>query len=373
MTRSTCDNAAPNIRVSGLSRRYTKHGPAIIDALDVEFPAGEFSVILGPSGCGKSTLLRLVAGLDSPDAGSIHIGGVDVTRRPPSERHCAMVFQNYALYPHMTVEDNIGYGLKLAGIGREERSARVQAIASTLGLHALLGRKPGQLSGGQRQRVAIGRALVRKPPVLLFDEPLCNLDSGLRQEMRTELRRIHQDTGATVLYVTHDQTEAMTLADRVVVLNKGRVEQIDTPHALYKRPHSIVVARFFGSTPMNLIEVIGSPEGVLTLGDGQVLPLKVQAAMATSGPLFLGIRAENLKVASPGVSATVHAVEELGSHRVIHCRVAGQPVLVSQSDSQPCSVGSTLNLWFPADEALLFDGASGQRISSSLVQDNVSL
>jgi sn-glycerol 3-phosphate transport system ATP-binding protein len=371
MTRSTFDSAAPNILVTGLSRRYTKRGPAIIDSLDVEFPAGEFSVILGPSGCGKSTLLRLVAGLDSPDAGSIHIGGVDVTRRPPSERHCAMVFQNYALYPHMTVEDNIGYGLKLAGIGREERSARVQTIANTLGLHALLARKPGQLSGGQRQRVAIGRALVRNPPVLLFDEPLCNLDSGLRLEMRAELRRIHQDTGATVLYVTHDQTEAMTLADRVVVLNKGRVEQIDTPHALYKRPNSTVVARFFGSTPMNLIEVTCSPDGLLILSDGQLLPFKLQTATHTSRHLIMGVRAENMRVTSTGVAASVDALEDLGSHRVIHCKVAGQPLLVSQSDSSDACVGSTLNLWFPADEVLLFDGASGQRISSHIVQENV--
>ncbi|KTC20611.1 glycerol-3-phosphate ABC transporter ATP-binding protein [Pseudomonas marginalis ICMP 9505] len=363
MTRSTVDSAAPAIRVSGLSRRYSKHGPAILDGLEVEFPAGQFSVILGPSGCGKSTLLRLVAGLDKPDAGSIHIGAVDVTRRPPNERQCAMVFQNYALYPHMTVEDNLGYGLKLSGVGREERLARVQAIASTLGLHALLARKPGQLSGGQRQRVAIGRALVRNPPVLLFDEPLCNLDSGLRQEMRAELRRIHQDTGATVLYVTHDQTEAMTLADRVVVLNKGRVEQIDTPHALYKRPGSTVVARFFGATPMNLIEVACSPEGLLILGDGQVLPFRSPATVAAPRPLVLGVRAEHLKVAATGVVATVNAVEDLGSHRVIHCRVAGQPVLVSHSESPAVHVGATISLWFPADEALLFDGASGQRIS----------
>ena len=234
---------APNVTLQGLTKHYANHGPAVLDGLDLELSAGQFNVILGPSGCGKSTLLRLVAGLEQPDSGRVLIGGHDVTRLPPAQRQCAMVFQHYALYPHMTVRDNIGYGLRVAGVPKAERDARVEEIACTLALDALLERKPAQLSGGQRQRVAIGRALVRRPPVLLFDEPLCNLDSALRQDMRLELRRLHQRTGCTILYVTHDQTEAMALADKIIVLDRGRIEQIDTPQLLYRQPASTRVAR----------------------------------------------------------------------------------------------------------------------------------
>ncbi|SPD84384.1 ABC transporter ATP-binding protein [Pseudomonas syringae] len=348
---------APDIVLKGLHKTYGSGH--ILHGLDLVFKAGELNVILGPSGCGKSTLLRMVAGLEDVSKGQILMGGRDVTRLPPKERGCAMVFQNYALYPHMSVADNIGYALKLARISRKEREQRIRECASSLGLEELLQRKPGELSGGQRQRVAIGRALIRKPPVLLFDEPLCNLDSALRHEMRLLIRNLHQQTGATILYVTHDQTEAMTLAERVVILNKGHVEQIGTPTDIYDQPASIFVASFIGTPPMNL-PVHCLDDNVLILADGQRLPIKLGIASNRTGKWLMGLRPETVVLAQTGVTATVESSENLGSHSLLYCQLAGTRCVVSLAERQHLMPGTQIRLTIhPAP--LLFDIESGQR------------
>lgn len=329
---------APEIVTKGLHKTYgTGH---ILHGLDLTFKAGELNVILGPSGCGKSTLLRMVAGLEDVSQGQILMGGRDVTRLPPKERGCAMVFQNYALYPHMSVADNIGYALKLAGISRKQREQRIRECASSLGLEDLLQRKPGELSGGQRQRVAIGRALIRKPPVLLFDEPLCNLDSALRHEMRLLIRSLHQQTGATILYVTHDQTEAMTLAERVVILNQGRVEQIGTPADIYDHPASTFVAGFIGTPPMNLLPVTCLEDNVLMLADGQRLPIKLGIGAIRTGKWLMGLRPETFTLDQNGVTAVVESSENLGSHSLLYCQLAGTRCVVSLADRHHLSPGT---------------------------------
>ena len=281
---------------SNVQKRYG--AVQVIPGLDLTIPDGSFTVLVGPSGCGKSTLLRMIAGLEEVSGGSIHIGGDDVTTRDPSQRGIAMVFQSYALYPHMTVADNIGFGLKLSGMPRSEIEARVRDAADTLQLSHLLDRKPKQLSGGQRQRVAIGRAIVRKPKVFLFDEPLSNLDAALRAQMRVELAELHSRIGATMVYVTHDQVEAMTMADRIVVLKDGHIEQAGAPMELYRKPATPFVAGFIGSPKMNFI----TGEEARKLGGDLV-----------------GIRPEHLRLAESGRwAATVRHVEHLGAETLIY-------------------------------------------------------
>jgi len=350
--------AAPAIRLEGLAKHYAG-GQPVLDGLDLEFGAGQFNVILGTSGCGKSTLLRLVAGLETPDRGRIHIGSREVTHLPPRERQCALVFQNYALYPHLSVADNLGYCLKLAGLPRAERAARIQEVARSLDIEALLPRLPGQLSGGQRQRVAIGRALVRRPPVLLFDEPLCNLDSGLRQEMRQELRRLHRQTGATILYVTHDQTEAMTLADQILLLDQGRLQQRGTPQEIYHQPVSTFVAGFFGTPPMNLLAVRTNDRS-LQLDDGRYLPLRLPAAATPPTQLLLGIRPEDVRLAEHGLAARLVNVEDLGSQRLLHLCLGEQAMVVAHPGARPTT--ATCHLQFPATAVSLFAADSGRRL-----------
>ncbi|KAA8694106.1 ABC transporter ATP-binding protein [Pseudomonas caricapapayae] len=358
MTALTPIACAPDIVLKGLHKTYGTE--QILHGLDLVFKAGELNVILGPSGCGKSTLLRMVAGLEDVSQGQILMGGRDVTRLPPKERGCAMVFQNYALYPHMSVADNIGYALKLARISRKEREQRIRECAGSLGLEALLQRKPGELSGGQRQRVAIGRALIRKPPVLLFDEPLCNLDSALRHEMRLLIRRLHQQTGATILYVTHDQTEAMTLAERVVILNKGHVEQIGTPTDIYDQPASIFVAGFIGTPPMNLLPVHCLDDNVLMLADGQRLPVRLGVASNCTGKWLMGLRPETFALDQTGVIATVESSENLGSHSLLYCQLAGTRCVVSLAERQHLMPCTQVRLAI-SPAPLLFDIESGQR------------
>lgn len=354
---------APGIRLQGLCKTYDSR--LILDGLDVHFDAGELTVILGPSGCGKSTLLRLVAGLEQATKGQILIGGTDVTCKPPQERGCAMVFQNYALYPHMSVGDNIGYALKLAGIARAEREQRVFECATSLGIETLLGRKPGQLSGGQRQRVAIGRALVRKPAILLFDEPLSNLDSTLRHEMRLEIRRLHEQTGATILYVTHDQTEAMTLADKVIVLNQGRVEQAGTPSEVYDYPDSTFVARFVGTPAINLLPVQRHQNTGVCLVDGQMLPYNLNNAVGGASQWLLGVRPQAISITSQGLLAIVEYSENLGSHSLLYCHLAGTRCVVSHSGRASFVRGDTVRIVF-SEMPLLFDSISGKRVPLSL-------
>jgi multiple sugar transport system ATP-binding protein len=305
----------PPIRIKGLTKTY-KDGPLAVDHVDLEIRDGEFMVLVGPSGCGKSTMLQMLAGIVEVSSGTIHIGDRDVTRLDPRKRDIAMVFQSYALYPHLSVRGNLGFGLKLRGAGKAEIGRRVDEVARILGLDELLDRKPGALSGGQRQRVAMGRAIVREPRAFLMDEPLSNLDAKLRVSMRAQLSRLHERLGITTVYVTHDQVEAMTLGDRVAVLRGGVLQQCDTPQALFERPANLFVAAFIGSPAMNLVEAeVGGGEARfgacrLALGD----------AAGLDGRVILGLRPHDLELAGPGVdpswpriAGVVEVVEELGT------------------------------------------------------------
>src|SRR5262249_50432745 len=284
-----------DISIRGLRKNFGGH--EIVHGIDLDVRNGEFLVVLGPSGCGKSTLLRLIAGLEEISGGEIAIGGKVVNRLEPRERGCAMVFQNYALYPHMTVAENIGYALKVAGVGRRERTGRLARVAKTLELDELLDRKPAALSGGQRQRVAMGRAMIREPSVFLFDEPLSNLDAKLRVQMRIEIKRLHQRLNATSIFVTHDQIEAMTLADRLVVMNAGRIEQVGAPAEVYRRPASRFVAGFIGSPPMNFVPARVVSPNLLALDSGHRLGLAgVVGSLPVGSPVVAGFRPEDLRL-----------------------------------------------------------------------------
>ena len=301
----------PPIRIQGLTKDY-KDGPRAVDHVDLEIRDGEFMVLVGPSGCGKSTLLQMLAGIIEASDGTIHIGERDVTRLDPRKRDIAMVFQSYALYPHLTVRGNLGFGLKLRGTDKAEIGRRVDDVARILGLDEVLERKPGELSGGQRQRVAMGRAIVREPQAFLMDEPLSNLDAKLRVSMRAQLSRLHERLGVTTVYVTHDQVEAMTLGDRVAVLRGGVLQQCDTPQALFARPANLFVAAFIGSPAMNLVEAT-IERGEAVFGSCR-LPLPPGSALP--GRVILGLRPHDLEPATgdgPRIPGRVEVVEELGT------------------------------------------------------------
>ncbi|MGE4307404.1 MAG: ABC transporter ATP-binding protein [Novosphingobium sp.] len=288
----------------------------VIADLTLSIPDGSFTVLVGPSGCGKSTLLRMIAGLEEVSGGTIRIDGADVTGLEPSERGIAMVFQSYALYPHMTVADNIGFGLKLAKMPAAEREARVREAAEILQLGDLMDRKPKALSGGQRQRVAIGRAIVRKPKVFLFDEPLSNLDASLRGQMRVELAELHEKLGATMVYVTHDQVEAMTMADQIVVLSRGHIEQVGAPMDLYNKPQTTFVAGFIGSPKMNLFK--GADIGLADVA-------------------YYGIRPEHLAIVEPEKGrwqGTLRHIEKLGAETIAHIQVEGTGLFVARTEGE---------------------------------------
>ncbi|MEP7111919.1 MAG: sn-glycerol-3-phosphate ABC transporter ATP-binding protein UgpC [Ilumatobacteraceae bacterium] len=322
------------ISIRGLSKVYPNGVVAVRD-VHLEVSDGEFLVLVGPSGCGKSTLLRMIAGLEEVTAGALFIGGRDITDAQPRERDIAMVFQSYALYPHMTVRKNIGYPLKLAGLPAEEIHSRVDGAARTLQLEEILDRKPGQLSGGQRQRVAMGRAIVRNPSAFLMDEPLSNLDAKLRVQMRAEICRLQREFLTTTVYVTHDQVEAMTMGDRVAVLNAGQVEQCDRPRDLYDRPANLFVAAFIGSPSMNFFTatVERREAGLAAVVAEVVIPLDQSTLIDdfdkwTGRQITLGVRAESItpdphREGSPRLSGTVEFVEELGSEVIVHTSVAG--------------------------------------------------
>ena len=340
----------------------------IIHGLDLDIADGEFVVILGPSGCGKSTLLRLIAGLEGITEGEIAIGGAVVNKLEPRERGCAMVFQNYALYPHMTVAENIGYALKVAGVPRAERRERIARVAGILGVEELLGRKPSALSGGQRQRVAMGRAMIREPRVFLFDEPLSNLDAKLRVQMRVEIRRLHRRLKATSVFVTHDQIEAMTLADRLVVMNQGRVEQVGAPAEVYRHPASRFVAGFIGSPPMNFLEARMTAPGLAVLGDGARLRLSGAAGLPMSEtPFVLGFRPEEARLAERAGADTLpfelEMVEELGAGRLLHGRIAGTECVLALASGAEQAAEGELAVRLPPDSIHLFDAAGGARIA----------
>ncbi len=387
-----------SISLRRLIKRYG-HGlraNQVIHGVDAEIADGEFIVIVGPSGCGKSTLLRMVAGLEEVSGGEIAIDGHVVNDVEPAERDIAMVFQNYALYPHMTVFDNMAYGLKIAKVPKPEIAARVRKAAQILELDELLDRKPRQLSGGQRQRVAMGRAIVRQPKAFLFDEPLSNLDAKLRAQTRLEIRKLHTELGVTSLFVTHDQVEAMTLAQRMLVMNAGRVEQIGTAEEVYAQPATTFVASFIGAPPMNLVQ--GIADGANFIVDGQSLPLPAPAPRA--GELIVGLRPEHatltggsqqlpvgeaahrLPQADAGAHAGAHAgadadsrrtgwpftvelVEMLGAERLVHGRVAGALLTVRMDATLPVArPGETLELQIAPRYLHWFDPATQQRIDA---------
>ncbi len=351
------------ITLRGVRKSYGK--TEVVHGVDLDIAAGELVVILGPSGCGKSTLLRMVAGLETITAGDISIGGTIVNRLEPRQRGCAMVFQNYALYPHMTVADNIGYALKIAGLSRIERRERVGKVAASLGLTDFLERKPGQLSGGQRQRVAMGRAMIREPRVFLYDEPLSNLDARLRVAMRVEIRKLHQRLGTTTLFVTHDQVEAMTLADRIVVMNKGVVEQIGTPQDVYNRPESTYVAGFIGAPGLNLIHGIAdSDQGAVTLRDGQKLAYdRARWPEVGHGPVIAGFRAEGVRLAPGGLTGRFDFAEELGAAQLIHATIAGETAIAHVAGATRLAGGEPVSFVVDPAQVQLFDASTGRRLS----------
>jgi ABC-type sugar transport system ATPase subunit len=334
------------VRIDALSKIYP-NGHTAIRHLDLQIDEGEFLVLVGPSGCGKSTLLRLIAGLETPTSGRISIAGSDVTRLSPQARDVAMVFQSYALYPHMSVRDNLAYGLKVRRIDRAAAAARVAEVAMALDIEGLLDRRPAQLSGGQRQRVALGRAIVRQPKAFLLDEPLSNLDPALRAQARAELRRLHRRLGVTTVYVTHDQEEAMTLGSRIAIMRDGAIEQLAPPLEVYAEPANTFVARFIGAPPMNLI------------------PAAVIGIDAPPGATA-GIRPADVVVQRGGpVRATIELVEPRGHDYVVYLRILGHevgPVLAVVADTPP-SVGEQVSVIVPPDRVHLFDGRDGTRLA----------
>jgi multiple sugar transport system ATP-binding protein len=342
----------------------------VVHAIDLAIQDGEFIVLVGPSGCGKSTTLRMLAGLEDITDGEILIDKRVVNEIEPRDRDIAMVFQDYALYPHMTVYENMAFSLRYRNTPKAEIGARVREAAEILGLTPYLKRTPKQLSGGQRQRVAMGRAIVRKPQVFLFDEPLSNLDAKLRGTMRLEMKKLHQQLGVTTVFVTHDQIEAMTLADRVVVMNGGHIEQVGTPDEVYHAPASLFVAGFIGAPTMNLIPAERSGASQLRLPEtGQVIALPKQIA-GSSGTLVLGMRPEDVDVAQGAASsgqidlpATVEVVEPLGADTLVFTKMLGQPVVARVRPDVRPKPGDSVNLRLSLERAHLFDAASGRTVA----------
>ena len=330
-----------------------------VDRVSCTADASELLVMLGPSGCGKSTILRLIAGLETLSGGDISIGGRDVTDLPPAKRNISMVFQSYALFPHLNVEENIVFGLKVRRLDPAERKRRMARVAELLGLQEFLHRKPSELSGGQRQRVALGRAIVSEAPVCLMDEPLSNLDAKLRHEMRREIRSLQQRLGITMIYVTHDQIEAMTMADKIVLLNAGHVEQIATPEELYARPATRFTAGFIGTPPMNLLSLRDAE-----VSDWFQTHLVAEFPSGSLPPLTLGVRPEMMHVADTGVPAEVVGFEYLGANSLITCKIGSSECIVRQEGKVRLAAGDQLRVTWPAAETHFFDAETGRRWKS---------
>jgi multiple sugar transport system ATP-binding protein len=351
------------LSIQGIHKTYnqTTH---ILKGIDLEIEAGEFLILVGPSGCGKSTLLSMIAGLDHPSEGRILIGDRDVTNLPSKDRDIAMVFQSYALYPNMSVAQNIAFGLEIRKVPKAEREAAVQRVAAMLQIGHLLDRKPGQLSGGQRQRVAMGRALARDPKLFLFDEPLSNLDAKLRVEMRAEIKQLHQRTQTTTVYVTHDQVEAMTLGDRIAVMKDGLVQQFGTPAEIYTRPANRFVAEFIGSPAMNMVDVQRQDGGVAANGLALALSeAQRQAVQAhTSGELVYGLRPESVGFAAQGLPGTLSMIEPTGPETYATVDTAVGKLTARVPGVLSAQVGEAVHLQWSAEQAHVFDRASGQRV-----------
>ncbi len=343
------------VTVRGLHKSYG--AVEVLHGVDIDIADGEFAVLVGPSGCGKSTLLRMIAGLESVTGGDIRIGARTVNDLTPSERDIAMVFQSYALYPHKTVAANMGFALKVAGVRKAEVAERVRAAADILGLADYLDRYPRQLSGGQRQRVAMGRAIVRAPQVFLFDEPLSNLDAKLRVQMRAEIKELHQRLGTTTVFVTHDQIEAMTMADKIVVMQAGRIEQVGSPLDLYDRPANLFVAEFIGSPAMNL--VAGRTEAGGVAAGGTVLA----ANGAEPGrAVVYGIRPEHLRLDADGFPARVRVIEPTGSETMVYLEFAGAELVAVFRERHAFRPGETVHLAPDPAQAHVFDAGTGLRL-----------
>jgi multiple sugar transport system ATP-binding protein len=347
-----------SVNIQGVRKSYG--GVNIIRGVDVDIRDGEFVTLVGPSGCGKSTLLRMVAGLEDISEGQILIGPRVVNDVPPKDRDIAMVFQSYALYPHMTVKENMAFSLRMKGAVKADIEPQVERAAKILDLGHLLERYPRQLSGGQRQRVAMGRAIVRNPQVFLFDEPLSNLDAKLRVQMRTEIKALHQRLHTTVIYVTHDQVEAMTMADKIVVLNDGVVQQVGSPLEVYDRPANQFVAGFIGSPAMNFLKGRLRAEG-LALDDRHVLPCPDTPAARVGGELIYGVRPEHFQLDDAGFEAQVEVIEPTGNETQVKASVCGQPITAVFRERLAARPGETVRLSVQGRHAHLFDPATGQR------------
>ena len=353
-----------DVRLTGVSKRYEGATTPALPSIDLEIPHGELAVLVGPSGCGKSTTLRLVAGLEDATTGKIFIGDRDVTNISPAERDVAMVFQSYALYPHMTVFENMAFALTLRRVTASEIKKRVDAVATSLGLTSYLQRTPKALSGGQRQRVAIGRAMVREPKVFLFDEPLSNLDAKLRGEMRRVIAKVHRDADATSLYVTHDQVEAMTLADRIVVMRDGVIQQIGAPEVIYGTPSNKFVAGFFGTPSMNFL-VAEIDAGSVARGAGFTSPF---AGASGGSGVVLGIRPESLRVSDAktdnvpaAIGATVTAREMLGSEALLHLSTEAGAIVARVGAEHPSRIGDNVGVRWEIAASHWFDAATEER------------
>ncbi len=352
-----------SIDISAIRKSYG-HFP-VLHGVDLTIRDGEFIVLVGPSGCGKSTLLRMIAGLEDVTSGEISIEGRRVNDLPPKDRDIAMVFQSYALYPHMTVADNMSYSLRLRKTKKERITEIVAGASSKLGLDALLQRRPKALSGGQRQRVAMGRAIVRQPKAFLFDEPLSNLDARLREQMRAEIKKLHKELGATSIYVTHDQIEAMTLADRIVAMHGGVVQQVGAPLDLYDRPANLFVAGFIGSPGMNFLEgtyVVESGNASVRFANGTAVSVEPRQTLANQSKVTLGIRPEHVLISPTGaIEAGVELVEPTGFGIIMHLSVHGLPFKIFTLDRSVLNVNTTIRVDFPKERLHLFDG-EGRRV-----------
>jgi multiple sugar transport system ATP-binding protein len=357
------------VRLQAVTKAYGD--VPVIPSLDLEVADREFVVLVGPSGCGKTTTLRMIAGLEAASGGTIRIGDRDVTQLRPGLRNCAMVFQNYALYPHMTVRENIGYGMKVRGESKAEIAAKIANAARILGLDPYLDRRPKQLSGGQRQRVAIGRAIVRDPDVFLFDEPLSNLDAKLRIEMRAEIKALHRRLQTTIVYVTHDQVEAMTMADRVVVMNQGRIEQAAEPLTLYEHPANLFVAAFIGAPSMNFLPATLVGDGGLRLADGTVLPVPTAKRAALAGrdglAVTIGLRPEHVAGGAAGpvtLPILPRVIEPLGAHTLILGEVAGARFTAQVDAHYPARPDEPTTISLDPERLHLFETESGRAVGS---------
>jgi multiple sugar transport system ATP-binding protein len=354
-----------SIDIADIRKAY---GPVpVLHGIDLSIHDGEFVVLVGPSGCGKTTLLRMIAGLEDISTGEIRIDGRRVNDLEPKDRDIAMVFQSYALYPHMTVAENMSYSLRLRRTAKERIAAAISGAASKLGLDALMARRPRALSGGQRQRVAMGRAIVRAPKAFLFDEPLSNLDARLREQMRGELKKLHQSLGATSIYVTHDQIEAMTLADRIVAMNAGVVQQVGSPLDLYDRPANLFVAGFIGSPAMNMFDGVYRAAGpAIEVEGGQRIPLQRSLQVVDGTRVTVGIRPEHIPVLAAGeggIPAKVELVEPTGLGTILHVRPFSATLKAFTLSRDATTVGDTVAVRLPAERLHLFDAQTGQRLS----------